>query len=233
MKNGILFFLILFINSCNERKVDFFPLKEGNIWNYDVEIYPNVEDKVIYKKNNYSLPKTNLKINSEKIKETYPILREDNSIYYYSKNKNGVYREAIQFANQSPLIYEKEKKYVLKYPIKVGEKWSSQSKTFLIIRRYPYFDYRATTDFEIDYEITSVNETVKVPAGKFNKCIKIEGKGNATFIGDREIGLIKIAIKTTEWFAPGVGLVKIIRKEETDSDLFGKSKMVQVLNNFD
>ena len=93
-----------------------------------------------------------------------------------------------------------EKITILKYPIKVGEKWSSQSKTFLIIRRYPYFDYRATTDFEIDYEITSVNETVKVPAGKFNKCIKIEGKGNATFIGDREIGLIKIAIKKScQW----------------------------------
>lgn len=232
MKKIYVLIFFLFILNCNRIEKDFFPLKSGKYWNYDVEILPNIEDKVFYKKNSFSLPKVSLKLNDKILNNIYPILREDNSIYYYSKNVNGVYREAIQFNNNSSIISESKRKLVLKYPIKVGNKWSSQSKTFLILRRYPYFDYRATTDFKINYEIKSVNETIKVPAGKFNNCIRLEGKGNATFIGDREIGLIKISINTTEWFAPGVGLIKTIRNEETDSDLFGKSKMVQVLNDF-
>ena len=73
---------------------------------------------------------------------------------------------------------------------------------------------------------------VKVPAGKFKNCIKVSGSGNTTFIGDREIGSIKINIRTTDWFAPNVGLIKSIRLEETDTELFGTSKMVQVLDDF-
>ena len=45
-------------------------------------------------------------------------------------------------------------------------------------------------------------------------------------------GSIKIKIMTNDWYAPKVGLVKSIRWEETDTDLFGKSKMVQVLDDF-
>ena len=232
MKQIFFLFLLLINLGCSEDKNDFFPLKKGKFWSYDIEILPNIEDKVFYKKNSFSLPKINLASDNKTSKVVHPILREDNSIYYYSKNHNGVYREALQLNGNSAVTYESEKKYVLKYPIEVGNKWNSQSKTFLILRRYPYFDYRATTDFKINYEIKSVNETIKVPAGKFKNCVKLEGKGNATFIGDREIGLIKISINTTEWYAPGVGLIKIVRNEETDSDLFGKSKMIQVLNNF-
>ena len=43
------------------------------------------------------------------------------------------------------------------------------SKTFLTLRRYPYFDYKAITDFEISNQIISTDEIVKVPAGEFKK----------------------------------------------------------------
>ena len=49
---------------------------------------------------------------------------------------------------------------------------------------------------------------------------------------DREIGSIKIKILTNEWYAPNIGLIKSIRVEETDTDLFGTTKMVQVLDEY-
>ena len=46
------------------------------------------------------------------------------------------------------------------------------------------------------------------------------------------IGSIKITIKTSDWYAPNVGLIKSVRVEGTDSDLFGTSEMIQELEDF-
>ena len=121
---------------------------------------------------------------------------------------------------------------VLPLPIKIGKKWSVDSKTYLILKRYPYYDYRATTNFMIDYEIISTDEIISTPSGKFRNCILIRGIGETKFIGDSEIGSIAINILSEEWYAKGVGLIKSVRVEETDSDLFGTTKMTQVLEGF-
>ena len=109
---------------------------------------------------------------------------------------------------------------------------SRQGKSYLILKRYPYYDYRATTNFMIDYEIISTNEIISTPTGKFRNCILIRGIGNTKFIGDSEIGSIDINILSEEWYAKGIGLIKSVRIEETDSDLFGTTKMTQVLEGY-
>ncbi len=229
-----LFFLsvLIFVTACNEKEYNYFPLSNGKIWNYSIVINPGVEDKIVYKKTNFSLDKQIILGKERDKKQVYPILREDRSIYYYARNKDGITREGVQHRGNYPIKYEENKKYVLKFPLKLGTEWQSVSKTYLILRRYAYFDYRATTNFDLKFKIASLNESVKVPAGTFENCIKIVGNGETTFIGDREIGTIKILINTIDWYAPNIGLVKSIRKEETDSDLFGTSKMVQVLDDY-
>ena len=84
----------------------------------------------------------------------------------------------------------------------------------------------------IDYEIISTDEIISTPSGKFRNCILIRGIGNTKFIGDSEIGSISINILSQEWYAKGVGLIKSVRVEKTDSDLFGTTKMTQVLEGF-
>lgn len=229
-KKLFFFFFLILISSCNTQ-TNFFPLNEGKMWAYNVEISPGQEEKINYKKTNVAIKKIKVEKNGDKI-VVYPIIHENNNIYFYSENNEGIFREAKQFNNNEKIKFESSRKYVLKYPIKNGEKWVSSSKTYLIIRRYAYFDYRATTNFNLNHEISSINEKVQVPAGKFKNCIKVIGNGNTTFIGNREIGTIKINIKTTEWYAPNIGLIKSIREEKTDSDLFGTSKMVQVLEEY-
>ena len=48
------------------------------------------------------------------------------------------------------------------------------------------------------------------------------------FIGDSEIGSIGIKITSKEWYSKKVGLIKMIREEKTDTDLFGTTKMIQI-----
>ena len=84
----------------------------------------------------------------------------------------------------------------------------------------------------INYEIISKNEIITTPIGKFHNCVLVRGIGNTKFIGDSEIGSIDINILSEEWYAKGVGLIKSVRVEKTDSDLFGTTKMTQVLEGY-
>ena len=132
--------------------------------------------------------------NKEKI--LFPVLREDGSILYYEITDQGIFRKGIRYLKNKDMIIDEER-LVLPSSIKLDQSWSNDSKTFLILRRYPYYDYKATTNFKIDYKIMSLNETVKTPSGIFEDCIMIKGEGQTNFIGDSEIG--SIGIKLLRW----------------------------------
>lgn len=81
--------------------------------------------------------------------------------------------------------------YTLKFPIKAGDKWS-----FEYARTGPITGWKGT--------ITVIGEEeVTVPAGKF-KAVKTEWE----IVADDGKALDK-PMKSTTWFAPGVGRVKI------------------------
>ncbi len=223
--------LLFFLIGCSESNNSYFPLGKVKSWSYKVEIEPEVEQKTIYKKINLSLGKKFLEINGEK-NSIYPFLREDGSMFFYQDSNNGIFRKGFAFIKDKKISAEIKKRIVLPYPQDIGKQWSVESKTYLILKRYPYYDYRATTNFKIDYEIISKNEVISTPLGKFRNCLLVRGIGKTKFIGDSEIGSIAINISSEEWYAQGIGLIKSIRIEETDSDLFGTTKMTQVLESY-
>ncbi|MBF91977.1 MAG: hypothetical protein CMP34_04125 [Rickettsiales bacterium] len=233
MKNYFsLFISLLLIIGCSEQNNDYFPLDKIKTWNYTVKIQPDVDDAVIYKKTNQSLGKKKIFLNNENY-EVYPFLKEDGTIMYYQSSDDGIYRNGIKFNKDIDFKIIKKNRMVLPYPIRIGKKWEVDSKTFLILKRYPYYDYRATTNFKLNYEILSTKEVIQTPLGKFKNCLKIRGTGKTSFIGDSEIGSIIIEVLSEEWYAKDIGLIKTVRTEKTDTDLFGTTKMVQILDNFE
>ena len=230
--NFFFYVIIFFIISCSKNESNYFPLEKIKSWHYKIEIIPEVEDYIIYKKTNLSLGKKKIIVNETEM-PFYPILREDGTILYYQVLKSGVFRNGIQFIKDQKINFEEKKRLVIPYPLEIGKKWDVESKTFLILRRYPYYDYRATTNFKLNYEVISKNERIKTPLGTFDDCLLIKGYGSTNFIGDSEIGAIQINIISEEWYAKDVGLIKVIRTEKTDTELFGTTKMVQLLENFE
>ncbi len=227
------FLILLFIISgCSDNNQSYFPLNSIKSWSYKVVIQPEIDKETIYKKTKISLGKKSLEIDKKK-KSLYPFLREDGSVFFYKNYKDGIYRHGYAFARDKTIKLENKKRIVLPMPEKVGKKWAVESKTFLILKRYPYYDYRATTNFEIKYQIISKDEIVNTPLGKFKDCLLVKGIGKTQFIGDSEIGSIEINITSNEWYAKGIGLVKSIREEKTDSDLFGTTVMTQVIEHFE
>jgi len=222
--------LFVFLFSCSEKKSDYFPLKKIKSWTYSVEIIPEVEKKILYKKTNTSVGGKKIKVKGKE-KNVFPVLREDGTTFYYEISKDGIYRNGVRYLKDKKINFDK-KRLVLPKPIKLNKKWSNDSKTFLILRRYPYYDYKATTNFQINYKITSINQIVTTPYGTFNDCILVEGEGQTNFIGDSEIGSIGIKITSQEWYSKKAGLVKMIREEATDTDLFGTTRMIQLLETY-
>tara|TARA_Y100000022_G_C13191359_1_gene348207 strand:+ start:209 stop:892 length:684 start_codon:yes stop_codon:yes gene_type:complete len=222
-------FLFIFLFSCSGENSEYFPLKK-NSWTYRIEIIPEVEKKILYKKTNTSVGGKKIKVKGKE-KNVFPVLREDGTTFYYEISKDGIYRNGVRYLKDKKINFDK-KRLVLPKPIKLNKKWSNDSKTFLILRRYPYYDYKATTNFQINYKITSINQIVTTPYGTFNDCILVEGEGQTNFIGDSEIGSIGIKITSQEWYSKKAGLVKMIREEATDTDLFGTTRMIQLLETY-
>lgn len=226
----LLIVFILIISSCSENTSNYFPLDKIKSWSYSIEIIPEVENKAIYKKTNLSMGKKEIKF-KEKQKSLFPILREDGTTLYYEFLSDGIYRIGRKFFKENK-ITEENKRMVLPIPLSINKSWNVDSETYLILRKYPYYDYRATTNFKLNYKVTSMRETVSTPVGTFRDCVLVIGNGETNFIGDSEIGSIGIKIISREWYSKSIGLIKMERIEETDTDLFGTTKMVQLLESY-
>ena len=224
------FLFLLILISCSEKQSNYFPLNNINSWTYSVEIIPEVENRILYKKTNTAIGKKKIIIDNKE-KKIFPILREDGTTFFYEITDQGIYRKGVKYLKNNKINLD-DGRIVLPSDIKVNKTWSNDSKTFLILRRYPYYDYKATTNFKIDYKIVSLKETVKTPSGIFKDCILIKGEGQTNFIGDSEIGSIGIKITSEEWYSKRVGLVKMVREEKTDTDLFGTTRMIQLLEDY-
>ena len=224
------FLFLLILISCSEKQSNYFPLDNINSWTYSVEIIPEVENRILYKKTNTAIGKKKIIIDNKE-KKIFPILREDGTTFFYEITDQGIYRKGVKYLKNNKINLD-DGRIVLPSDIKVNKTWSNDSKTFLILRRYPYYDYKATTNFKIDYRILSLKETVKTPSGIFEDCILIKGEGQTNFIGDSEIGSIGIKITSEEWYSKRVGLVKMVREEKTDTDLFGTTRMIQLLEDY-
>ena len=224
------FLFLLILISCSEKQSKYFPLNNINSWTYSVEIIPEVENRILYKKTNTAIGEKKIIIDNKE-KKIFPILREDGTTFFYEITDQGIYRKGVKYLKNNKINLD-DGRIVLPSDIKVNKTWSNDSKTFLILRRYPYYDYKATTNFKIDYRILSLKETVKTPSGIFKDCILIKGEGQTNFIGDSEIGSIGIKITSEEWYSKRVGLVKMVREEKTDTDLFGTTRMIQLLENY-
>lgn len=95
------------------------------------------------------------------------------SIYFDGEDNDGVFVLAIQSAQDIEPKFSEQPSYLLKNPIKQGTTWK---------------------DNNMDNKIESINDDITVPAGTFNKFIRIKTSTNKGEI--------------VRWHAPGIGMVK-------------------------
>ncbi len=104
--------------------------------------------------------------------------------------------------------------------LEVGTTWRvtstralAESRTFeprdrIIARRLPV---------ELQKQVVSFDDEVRVLAGRYEHCLLIEGQGLASVPTDRGNGSATVSVEVREWYATGVGLIKLERVERSAS----------------
>ncbi len=104
--------------------------------------------------------------------------------------------------------------------LKPGSDWQTQSTLALVeSRTFEPRDRIIPRRLPVTLAMRVVGDeaTVEVAAGRFTHCLEIEGHGVAQVPTDRGNGTASVAVEVREWFAPGVGLVKLARSETSKS----------------
>lgn len=195
-----------FDNPAGDR---YFPLQEGLSWNYRVTTE--------YLDENES-HQTQLEISSlgqQRFGEhQYYVRRTSSGIdYYINVDEQGVYRSGLRTLVELKPRLDAEKRFVLKYPLEPGTNWLEFSKPMILLNVFPTRQRITGINFPMSYSIESTSESVTVPAGTFANCIKVVGQGVAEMYTDGVNGFNEIPILVEEWYAPDVGLIKLVRYE--------------------
>ncbi len=213
---ALLLLALLVLTSCGgPTSEDYFPLKKGYVWTYSID--------------NGAITKTVENFESRKLEKTRVIpqrtdIAGKNSFIFLSETGKGI----IAFAAQAPDATEpailENQEYVLKNPFSPGTSWDRQVKTTLMMEVLP---------LTLTFTVADKKETVTVPAGTFEKCVKVVGKGYVE--KDKGLmGLVRVTVVQQDWYAPGVGLIKsvtnksgnhmLIQPEESTVQLTGYKK---------
>lgn len=199
----------LLLCACSEKTIGdkYFPLQEGLSWKYDVTTqYVTESSQSKLAINN--IGKVNLGDKS------YYIRRTSSGIdYYINFDDKGIYREAIRTLVEMKPRLDEEKRYIFKYPLSIDSHWITSSQPLVLLNVFPFRQRATGLHFPMSYKIESLNNSITVPAGVFENCLKIIGEGVAEVYTDAVNGFNEIKIVSEEWYAPDVGLVKMVRYE--------------------
>lgn len=229
----ILFILLCLplLHACGKPAADdYFPLGEGLRWEYRVSVeQPHRSEIRPFSIENVG--ETTFKGAAVRIRRS-----SDGTDYYISHQDDGLYRIAKRTLVELAPQPDAPPRMVLPLPTaqSKGKTWSSVTMPYLIERVYEggHNLYASGLRFPMTYTVVGLDESVEVPAGSFSHCVLVEGQAELTLYADPRTGDSHIQVTTREWYAPGVGLVKLERDEPLDTDVYKGGKMTLELMKF-
>jgi hypothetical protein len=139
--------------------------------------------------------------------------------YWLRSDDTGVYRVATQGPLDEAPRRDAAARYVLKKPIAVGTEWQADTTAYVLRRRNEFppelrhlARYRS---LPMKYRIALVDAQVETPAGRFERCVRVDGTGEIHLYVDELFAVRPVPFTTREWYCPQVGLVKLERIERS------------------
>jgi hypothetical protein len=164
------------------------------------------------------------------------LVRSDGKVIEYKKEPKRLILKDIQYLYpglvdrpREKLEFEKEN-IVYQMSLEKNKSWNTNDLTTLVVKLGYDRIYRTLLPINIENKLISLNETVKIKDKILKNCLKIQGFGQTSFFPGAPLGKIDITIKKTEWYAPDLGLVKLIREEISDSETMGNVYYEKVIN---
>lgn len=220
---------VLLISACSDSgKSRYFPLQTGLNWEYSLYSKTMLfESHAKYIVDNIGPAMYgDLRTIAQKV--------QGGDMYYYRREADGIHRIGIRRVEGSTLKDSKRDLLVLPEPPDVGRSWSQNSVTGVLQTEVDPFRriYTLRAEVPMTFRIESADDVVRVPAGRFEHCLKIHGTGSVEVRPDKTIGQLTVHVDHTDWYAPGVGLVKTVRHESSDNKLLAKGEYILELVRF-
>lgn len=153
--------------------------------------------------------------------------------YYLREDTHGIYRYAKRTIVETKPALDAPPRLVMPLPVpeKAGKTWSVLTQSYTLHRVIPHFEppHKNIARFHMTYTLVGLDKRVSVPAGDFEHCLLIEGQAQIDQFAGANEGTGEIEITTREWYAPGVGLVKLERIEPLDGSVFKGGRVLMEL----
>lgn len=219
--------LIAGLAGCDKAPTGYFPLEPGLNWKYRVTTVSAGETR----RSLFGM--TNLGTDLLDGEQVHIRRSSSGTDYYFKHDATGVYRVAKRSVVEKRPRHDEEPRYVLKYPLASAGEWAAPSHVYVLHRVHPYEESLTRgVRFVMTYRVEATDARVTVPAGRFEDCVLVRGEGLVTVYSDAVRGFTEIPITTLEWYARGVGLVRLERSENLHTTVFAGGSKVFELDRF-
>ena len=193
---------------------EYFPLESGLRWEYRVHEKNRLVDKV------ERLSLRNRAVVEREGQNYVRRLASDGNEYWLTINDGSLQRAGLRTAIDFAPRMDTHPRTVLQLPPAAGQAWEVETRPYILERAEPFRERFSQDDSKrivLRMQVAAFDDVVEVPAGKFERCLRLEGTGLLNVLADARIGASPVPVTHTEWYAPGVGLVKLIRTESLDT----------------
>ena len=221
--------LIATLAACSTEHEDYYPL-DGSRWSYF-----EIAETILGEARNSRYLVFNSGATTFAGEAVFSRAAQTASVEYLRYQGRGVERLAARRPDQSGIQRDEPYRIILPNDLDVGQRWVVpstlglvESRTFargdrVIARRYPV---------QIEKAIVAVDAEVSVPAGHFSNCLKVSGHGHTSVRTDRGTSQAIVNVDISEWYAAGVGLVKLEREETSPSPFLKPGRQQWALLDF-
>lgn len=229
---GLAAVAVLLAAGCTQRHPTetLFPLEAGHRWTYS-------QIKELEDGRNESTTLVMQTVSSERYEGATAFRRQstDGVDYWLRRDETGVYRVASKYIFDEEPRKDPEPRYVLKAPLEKGTEWMTPASSYVLVRSQGYqLEIRHdNTPVQMRYVIDALDEKVNTPAGDFEGCLRVRGKGSVRLYTDGSAGWKDMPLISTEWYCPGPGLVKLVREEPAQSGFLTGGKLTLELQEWE
>lgn len=203
--------LLLGVAGCRDDVERYFPERAGLRWLYGVELVGRDGPQAAH----YALTSLGRQAlrGQDVILHRFP----DSSAVVYRHTPRGIVRSG-HLRSDGRWQAERAALILPRHP-RVGQVWAI-SREAAPLRRVAatLHDARRSLPDAVPMtaRVVATDARVRVPAGVFDDCLHVVARGRDRVATAAGFGIIETGIETEDWYAPGVGLVRSVRREATD-----------------
>ena len=231
LARGSLALIISALYACQRAPTtaDYFPFAVGTSWQYRV-LRSTMDGSREQRYAVANVAATSSDDPTVRIRETL-----DGQRYYYRVADAGILRIGTRRRRGNRMVIEDESpQLVLPAQLAADVSWHAPTMTSVLENSGAPWDstFRVTVPVAMQYRVESLVAEVETPAGRFRHCLIIAGAGSTAVDVGSNLGHTTITISTREWYAAGVGLVRLERHEQTSAKQLAEGRLVMELDSW-